>query len=271
MPLRQLGMKIVQANQREEIPHEGLVGTIVEANRNPRRQLLQAVLDSRPRPTALYAANPCDQTASRQHAQSLLDLRDPRLACRQSRFQVDQADVEIEVLATMISTAGLTDPPNKDSPAKDPQAIEAAQERQKGTQEILMGLNGATGRTARDLGGLLLMPVILARSLEAPPVASRCHRSRCPAPKQLETMFVHHPSGNLFLHSRCLARGRSLASRPSVNLFLRSRCLRPTIHLTTATEGWAHHLRNRPTLNGFLKLDLRALPTNNTPAAVSSL
>ena len=200
MHLRQLGTKIVR---RKEI-RDDLLGTIVEASRNPRRQPQQATPDSRPPPTAL-CANPCDRTVNRRRARSLLDLNDPRVAYLQSHFLVRQAEAETEVVATMINTVGLTDPPTKDFLARDLRVIEAARERQRGTQEILMDLNVVIGMTVRALGGLLLMPVILVKSLAAPLVASLCHRSKCPVLKVHETISARHTSGNLCLRSRCLA------------------------------------------------------------------
>lgn len=201
MHLRQLGMRIVR---REEI-RDDLLGTIAEANQNPRRQPQQATLDSRPLPTALYATSPCDRTVNLRHALLLLGLNDPRVAYRQSRFPVRPAEAETEVVATTINTVGLTDLPSKDFPAKGLRVIEAARERQRGTREILMGLNVVIGMTARGLGGLLLMPVILVKSLAAPLAASLCLRSKCPVLKVHETMFARHTSGNLCLRSRCLA------------------------------------------------------------------
>ena len=133
-----------------------------------------------------------------------------------------------------------------------------------------MGLNGVIGRTARGLGGLLLMLVILARSLVAPLAGSRCHHSKCPALRLRETILVYRTSGTLSLRSRCLAlmvQGRSLASRPSVTLFPRSRCLPPTIHPTIVTEAWVHRLRNLLILKGFRRGNLRVstVDSNRTP------
>ena len=201
MHLPQLGTKIV----RREGIRDDLLGTIAEASQNPRRQSQQATLDSRPLPMALYATSPCDRTVNLRHALLLLDLNDPRVAYRQSRFPVHPAEAGTEVVETTINTVGLTDLPSKDFPARDLQAIEAAPERQRGTREILMGLNVVIGMTARGLGGLLLMPVILVKSLAAPLAASLCRRSKCPVLKMHETMFARPTSGNLYLRSRCLA------------------------------------------------------------------
>lgn len=219
---------------------------IVEANRSLQRRHLQATPDYRPPPTALFEMNLCDQIASRLHVQLLPDLNDLRVACRQSRFQLHQAVEETGAVAMMISMAGLTDPRSKGFLAKDLQVIEAARERRRGTREILMGLNEVIVTTARGLGGLLLILVILVKSLAVPLAESRWDHSKCPAPKLREMIPAHHTSANLCLRSRCLAptvQGTSLASHRSVNLFLRSRCLPRTIH-PTVTVAWVHHPRN---------------------------
>jgi hypothetical protein len=260
MLLRQPGMKIVPARWRGEMLPGGREGTIVEASRNPQRQPQQTVLDSCPPPTVLYATNPCDQTVNRLHVQLHLDLNGPRVAYRQSRFQVLQAE-ETEVVAMMINMVGLTDLRSKDFLAKDLQVTEAARERRRGTPEILMGLKEVIVMTARGLGGLLLMPVILVKSLATPLAGSHWDHSKCLALKLRETILAHHTSGNLCLHSRCLAlmvQERSLASRPSVNLFPRSRCLPRTI-LPTVTEAWAHPPRN---LSHRSNMTPELLPTN---------
>lgn len=204
MHLWQLGAKIVQVSRRGEILLEDLLGTIVEASRNPQHRHLQATPDCRPRQTALYVANPCDRTVNRRHALLLLDLKDLRVAYRQSRFQVHQAEEETEVVAMTISTVASTDLPNKDYPVKDLRVIEAARERQRETQEILMGLNVVIGMTARGPGGFLPMHAILVKSLAALIAASPCRHSKCPLLKVHETIFARHTSGNICLHSRCL-------------------------------------------------------------------
>lgn len=269
MLLRQPGMKIVQASWRGEMLPGGREGTIVEASRNPQRQLQQTILDSRLPPTALCATNPCDQTVSRLHVQLLLDLNAPRVAYHQSRFRVLQAE-ETEVVAMTINMVGLTDLRSKDFPAKDLQVTEAVRERRRGTPEILMGLNEVIGMTARDLGGLLLMPVILVKSLAAPLAGSRWGHSKCPALSLCEMILVHPTSGNLCLHSRCLAlmvQGRSLASHPSVSLFPHSRCLPRTI-LPIVTEAWVHPPRN---LSHRSNMTLELLPTNKPRVLVLNL
>jgi hypothetical protein len=213
--------------------------------------------------------NLCDQTANRLHVRLPLDLNDLKVACRQSRFQLHQAEEEIGVVAMMINMAGSTDPRSRDFPAKDLQVTEAAREHRRGTQEILMGLNEVIGTTAKGLGGLLLMPVILVKSLAAP-LDSPCLRSKCPALKLRETIPAHHTSANLCLRSRCLAlmvRGTNLATRPSVTLFLRSRCLPRTIS-PTVTEAWAHPPRN-PSHRSNMTPELH--PTNKLRVLVLSL
>lgn len=269
MLLRQPGMKIVQASWRGEMLPGGQEGTIVEASRSPQRQPHQTILDSRPPPTALYATSPCDQTVNRLHVQLLLDLNGPKVAYRQSRFRVLQAE-ETGAVAMMINMVGLTDLRSKDCPAKDLQVTEAVRERRRGTREILTGLNGVIGTTARGLGGLLLMPVILVKSLAAQLAVSRWDHSKCRALSLREMILVHPTSGNLCLHSRCLAlmvQGRSLASHPSVSLFPHSRCLPRTI-LPIVTEAWVHPPRN---LCNRSNMTPGLLPTNKPRVLVLNL
>lgn len=133
--------------------------------------------------------NLCGQTANHPHVQCLLLLNDPKVACHRSRCLVHQEGAATEAVAMMISTVG--------SLAKGPRVIAAAREHQKETREIRMDLRVGIGTIVRDLGGLLVMYVILVRNLAAKPDVSLWVLSKCLALKHLGMMLAPQTSVSL--------------------------------------------------------------------------
>jgi hypothetical protein len=169
------------------------------------------------------------------------------VAFHRSQSRVHQEDVATEVVATMTSMVDSTDLLNQGSRAKDLQDITAAREHRIETPEIRMGLRVVIGTIVWDLGGLMLTPVILVKSLATLPDVSLCLLNKCLLLCHHGRILAPHPSVNLWVRNRCptILMAHETSRPASVNLWGHSKCLHSTTRQTAAIEAWVRHQLSR--------------------------